>query len=591
MGRALGSKHIYTIAEIACNHEGDVAYLESLILAIADSGADAVKFQIYLADEILEKTHPDYNDLFICQLTKKQWTEAIDLADKAGLDVWVDLSSAYGQSVVTENIDKIKGVKLHASDTQNIFSIEFIKANDFDVIISCGGTTLVELFRLIDQINHGQRIILMHGFQAYPTVIEDCHLNRIKTMSQIFPFPIGIADHVDGSDPFARWLPLVAVGAGATVIEKHITMNRAEKRDDYFSALEPHEFREMVACLESSYIACGNSQYDFCANESAYRQKMKKTVVPVRAVPKDRRLEPDDVRLIVRTVPQPANSVYKVMGSPLNRSVEAGQSISHADVENRTVIFVNARSASSRLPAKALLPFYREHNTIEYLLQRLKSYPNLPGKIVFATTDQKEDDALEECAKKVGVACVRGDNLDVMKRMIQVGEYGNFDTLVRVTGDSTLISAEYIVTLLDHHFSNNLEYTRLRGLPIGMEAEVIDLSTLKLIHNSVIDKNRTEFLTWFLDTDGICNNGLLTVLPEKNWEQFRLTLDYQQDLDLMKRIAEELHSRHEEFYIKTDDILMWLEDNQPEWREQEELWTFSRSDINTGLKYNPVRGI
>ncbi len=575
----------YIIAEIASTHEGEFDYLCRLVREIARTGADAVKFQIYLADEIVEKGHPDYQDFLSYQYTNNQWKDIIHLASELKLDVWVDLSGEYGQKIIQENVDLIKGIKLHASDTQNIFAIEFIKSTDFDLIISCGGTTLVEIFSLLDKVADGRRIILMHGFQSYPTDINDSHIQRIKTLSEIFPYSTAYADHISGDSVIAAWLPLVAIGAGASVIEKHITMSRAEKRDDYYSSLEPDEFKEMVEVLRLSVKAYGEKKYDFTESEINYRQKMKTAVFAEQSLQKGDVVHKEDIRLIMPSSVKPVPTVEKILNQPLSRDIEPGSFLKHSDLENKIVIFVNARLASSRLPGKALLPFYEDLTTIEYLLMRLKHFKGLPGKIVFATTTENEDAALRKCAEKTGVDFYRGANRDVMKRMLQVAEYGSFDTLVRVTGDSPLISGEHIIDLLNFHFDNNLEYSRFNGLPNGIESEVIDLNALAHIHRAVVDKEMTEQLTWYLDSQGTCRNGVLQASKEHRLEQFRLTLDYQEDLDLMKDIVNDLQPVMNGFYIPTENILDWLREKQPQWRDYPSLWPIKRESVNTSFQY------
>jgi len=493
---------IYVIAEIASTHEGDFDYLIELIKCTAQTGANAIKFQIYRAAEIVEENHPGFAELNSYELSMDQWGTIIKTAFESGLDVWVDLSGEYGKRIVEDNLSMILGCKLHSSDISNSQHIEFINQTNLSVILSCGGTTVSEIIEALNQFSKDDRTIaLMHGFQSYPTDLEDTHIDRIKTLSSYFPFPIGIADHLDGGNDFAPVLPVLAVGAGARIIEKHITIDREEKRDDYYSALNPETFSTMVSSLKCSKKALGSRFFDFSEKEMDYRMEMKKNVVLTKDISKGSKINLKEIELIRTSgrISKSSSGLYKSLSLPVKTHIKAGNIIIDSNLDHNIGIFVNARLHSTRLPGKALLPLYQEYSTIEYLLKRLKSYPTLPGTIVFATSTDPQDDPLMACAREIGVDAFRGSPLDVMKRMLQVSEHFNFDTLVRVTGDDIFVSAEYIEKGLEFHYQNNLEYTRMNGLGFGLECEIIDTRMLSQIHPHINNKQSTEYLTWFLE--------------------------------------------------------------------------------------------
>ena len=89
-------------------------------------------------------------------------------------------------------------------------------------------------------------IVLMHGFQCYPTLIQDTQLLQIHALRNSFDLPVGLLDHISGDSKISKIMPLLGLAMGASVIEKHITLDRNKKGLDYYSALEPNEFKDFV---------------------------------------------------------------------------------------------------------------------------------------------------------------------------------------------------------------------------------------------------------------------------------------------------------------------------------------------------------
>ena len=276
------------------------------------------------------------------------------------------------------------------------------------------------------------------------------------------------------------------------------------------------------------------------------------------------------------------------MNRRVSRAVKQGERLTEALVQQTIGVFCNARLSSSRLPEKALLPFFEEYTTLGYLLKRLVAYPGEIGQVVLATTIEPEDDALAAIARSLSVPSFRGEPEDVMGRMVQTAQAFDWDVLVRVTGDDQFISCEYIEKALHYHLSNSLDYTRVEGLPVGMACEVIDVPTLQRIHRVVLNRNQTEHLTWYLDSEWVCRNGILQAEPEHRFGNFRVTLDYKQDYELMREVADRCHAGQDEFYIGIDQIIQALNELNPEWIQQEELWPLRRDEVDTKLIYDYI---
>ena len=134
--------------------------------------------------------------------------------------------------------------KIHSSDTLNIPLLQFLELQNKPILISCGGTKLIEIKFALNQLikaRKEKRIVLMHGFQNFPTKLNDSNLSWISYLESSYSLPIGFMDHLDAEDPMSIILPLLGVAAGAKIIEKHFTLDRTWKGTDQAFSLEPKD--------------------------------------------------------------------------------------------------------------------------------------------------------------------------------------------------------------------------------------------------------------------------------------------------------------------------------------------------------------
>jgi sialic acid synthase SpsE len=130
-------------------------------------------------------------------------------------------------------------------------------------------------------------LLLMHGFQAYPTDIDNSHIDFIATLESIFGLPVGYQDHVDAESELSKITPLLAMAKGAVLLEKHVTDCRSRKGTDYESALELTEFSGFIDLVNKGYLSFGSGNIrPFSDQECEYRQNFKKTIVSSRDIEK-----------------------------------------------------------------------------------------------------------------------------------------------------------------------------------------------------------------------------------------------------------------------------------------------------------------
>jgi len=272
---------VYIIAEIASSHEGEPALADRLVELAASAGADAVKLQLFRRDALMSHYHPKYDAFGQIEIAPGAWAEILSTAAARNVDIVIE---AYDPASLelAESTGVVTGYKIPNSDIGNSEFLSQFAACGKRLFLGVGGATLPEIRSAIDALvaAGATDIVLLHGFQKYPTPIEHSHLARLQMLAQVFGLPTGYADHVDAEDhELARMLPAMALAAGATVIEKHITDDRSRKGRDHYSALNPDEFAEFVVLMRRIAAAVGEGDIKLSAEEAAYRHMMKRQAV------------------------------------------------------------------------------------------------------------------------------------------------------------------------------------------------------------------------------------------------------------------------------------------------------------------------
>ena len=280
------------MAETASSHEGDPALAVQLLRAAVAAGADLVKFQLLRGDMLLTPDHPKYGAFQQIQMPDSAWVgiadAAADLNARLVAEVFDEPSLALAVRL------RFPALKIHSTDLSNPRMLEGAAASGLPIFVSTGGATCAEIAAALGHLDaHGARqVVLLHGFQAFPTRLVDSNLRQLWMLRSRFGRVVGYADHVDAETELAFVLPAMALGAGARVVEKHITLDRAKRGRDYFSALNPPEFTRLVTLLRDADLALGRADDTLSPPELAYRALMKKTVVAAAPLAPGVTLEP-----------------------------------------------------------------------------------------------------------------------------------------------------------------------------------------------------------------------------------------------------------------------------------------------------------
>ncbi|MDP2663887.1 MAG: N-acetylneuraminate synthase family protein, partial [bacterium] len=292
------------IAEAAQGYEGDKTLAKMLVRAAKEGGADLVKFQIVQADELATPLYQYYNLFKSLEMPFEAWSDVAHEAQERKIGIMFDV---FGQdSLRIAHELKAAAVKIHATDFFNDELVSAALEKAPQVYFSAGGIEIEEIASFLNRWGEKgkQKPTLLCGFQAEPTELKDTHLARLASIREKFPqLKIGFMDHADGDTDEASWLGILALPYGISAIEKHITLDRSLKLEDFISALAPLNFTKYVERIRKAELALGNSSLRLSEAEQTYRTKAVKVVVSRRTIHSGSRINPDDI-ILLRSPPQ-----------------------------------------------------------------------------------------------------------------------------------------------------------------------------------------------------------------------------------------------------------------------------------------------
>jgi N,N'-diacetyllegionaminate synthase len=234
-------------------------------------------------------------------------------------------------------------VKLHGTDTANIGFLEQIACSSVPkILLGAGGAYASELKRALDILS-GKEVVVLLGFQGYPTPNETNQIARIQVLAdrlnQAHPnVRVGFSDHSPQDPPPLRYtLAATAIGAGAKVIEKHLTLGKVMKLEDHESALNPDEFAEFCVVMRGCADAFGGAtqaeDFGMSQTEQGYRKMIRRHVVTSRDLPTGTRISPADLVLKRSSGEQVITDLELAYGKILNRTLSANSPLSPGDIE------------------------------------------------------------------------------------------------------------------------------------------------------------------------------------------------------------------------------------------------------------------
>jgi len=274
----------FIIAEAGINHNGDSTIAKKMIQAAAKCRADAIKFQTFSADKIVDSKEKSYEIFKNLEFDADTWYQLKNFCDEQDI---IFLSSVFDE----ENADLmdelgIEAFKIASGDLTHFPLIEYVSMKDKPIILSTGMSTLDEIQNAVDFITRvNNQLILMHCISLYPTEMRYVNLNFLTTLQNNFDFPIGFSDHTLGIS-----IPIAAVAMGAKVIEKHFTLDKSLSGPDQNLSLDIAEFSSMVSAIKDIEKALGNGKRKISEEELQVKAIARRSLFTSKFIQKGKEL-------------------------------------------------------------------------------------------------------------------------------------------------------------------------------------------------------------------------------------------------------------------------------------------------------------
>jgi len=323
----------YIIGEPAYNHEGDLKYLFRAIDEIAEIGLNAVKFHLLLnAESYLQNRHPLLKSIKNWMFTRDEWNKIIDYTNKKNLDIVAMCDDVESVDYLMENGKKIHAIEIHATGLNDHFLLEAVAKFKGRVVLGVSGSTLDEIHYAIGFLNDRgvKDILLMYGFQSYPTDYRDINLANMQKIIHLFNLPVGYADHTGFDDPYNEIISVMGAMMGITILEKHYTPDFGKERLDYHAAVGREKMEKIRDLMNLAITVYGNDSLEMTKAELEYGNTgpMKKAIVAKKDIKKGERLSFDNL-WFKRTVEE---SYIKQLQFSQLIGLEANQDIAADDV-------------------------------------------------------------------------------------------------------------------------------------------------------------------------------------------------------------------------------------------------------------------
>lgn len=324
------------IAEAGVNHDGDPDRARRLVEAAVEAGADAVKFQTFDAERLATAGAPkaayqrrgapegesQLEMLRRLQLAPATWRELMALCAKRGI---LFLSSPFDEASadLLEELG-VAAFKIGSGELTNEALIAHVARKGLPLIVSTGMATLEEVesaVRVVRSAGCGE-LALLHCVSCYPADPSDANLRAMATLARHFDVPVGYSDHSLGIE-----VALAAVALGASVVEKHVTLDRSTPGPDHAASLEPCELRALVRGVRIVEAALGHGRKEPAPSEADTARVARKSLVAARRIPEGTALTPELIAVRRPGTGLPPAMREAVLGRRTRVALEAGDVI------------------------------------------------------------------------------------------------------------------------------------------------------------------------------------------------------------------------------------------------------------------------
>jgi N,N'-diacetyllegionaminate synthase len=300
------SKSTLIIAEAGVNHNGDLELAKQLVDAAANAGADLVKFQTFSAERLATASAPKANyqnqttDQKQSQFAMLQQLELTpQMHEQLIAHCAIQGIGFFSTGFDTQSVDYLASLgterfKIPSGEITNLPYLRHIGGFGKPLILSTGMATLSEIEAALDALEIAgtprTQITVLHCNTEYPTPMQDVNLLAMTRIRDAFGVAAGYSDHTAGIE-----VPIAAVALGATVIEKHLTLDRKLPGPDHKASLEPDEFAAMVCAIRNIEQAMGDGIKRPSTSEAKNKPIARKSLVAAKAIKSGERFTPENL--------------------------------------------------------------------------------------------------------------------------------------------------------------------------------------------------------------------------------------------------------------------------------------------------------
>jgi len=295
------TSEIKLIAETAWHHDGDFPFMDKLVNEILNkSKLDVLKMHVTLDfDEYMDHTHPLYDSLKTKLFSEKQWSILFSYVMNNNKELMLLYNDA--KAIEFGGTFNPEYVEIHSACLNDSYLLDALKNNisaTTSVVLGIGGSTLYEIENAIEKVQN-ENIILMFGFQNFPTRYEDVNFRKMQRIMRLFPeFNYGYADHTSCDEPNNILITTMGAALGVDYVEKHVTNVYGEERLDWNSAVSIEMFNDIAEKLYVLNNCRGDGLIKLNQGEEEYSiyGPMKKTAVLSQDVKKGKVLTMDKIQ-------------------------------------------------------------------------------------------------------------------------------------------------------------------------------------------------------------------------------------------------------------------------------------------------------
>ncbi|MDP4540580.1 N-acetylneuraminate synthase [Qipengyuania sp. DY56-A-20] len=340
---------VFVIAEAGVNHDGSPEKALKLVEIAANAGADAVKFQTFRADEVvtIDAAKADYQRRQTGEGSQYEMIRALQLdeaahrriADKCrecGIEFMSTPFSPWAIDLLIEI--GMKRIKVASGELVNLPLLRNVARRGLPIILSTGMGTLEEVRRAVgwirqarEQVGYSERkgdLVVLHCTSDYPAAPNAVNLRAMDTLHRELELPVGYSDHTVGTT-----ISIAAVARGATVIEKHFTIDKAAFGPDHAASLSPEELSQMITSIRAVECAMGDGVKAPMPSELATRELVRRSAFASQPIASGDALTENNVHFLRPAGGIPPEDADRIFAASAARDIAKGQQLMAGDLE------------------------------------------------------------------------------------------------------------------------------------------------------------------------------------------------------------------------------------------------------------------